>query len=183
MHRQKITELFRNYQSLAADAHEAEMVAATLAFVSEHPNCLLRSELVGHLTGSAWIVDLKRTQTLLTHHRKLDRWLQLGGHADGDPDLLAVAVREGKEESGLISLKVISEIPFDIDRHWIPERKGEPRHYHYDLRFMMEADPNEPLVVTHESNALKWIPLSLVPTLTREESITRMVRKTARLAV
>jgi 8-oxo-dGTP pyrophosphatase MutT (NUDIX family) len=115
---------------------------------------------------------------LLTHHRKLGKWLQLGGHADGDPDLLAVALREAREESGLARLRALSPAPFDVDRHWIPERKSEPAHWHYDLRFLIEADPDEPLVVTHESRDLAWIELAQVPALNPEESLQRMVRKT-----
>lgn len=158
------------------------MVADTIAFVEAHEDCLLRSCLTGHLTGSAWIVDATRTRTLLTHHRKLDKWLQLGGHADGDPDLLAVALREANEESGLTRLRAVSAEVFDVDRHWIPERKGEPAHYHYDLRFMIEADPDEPLVVTSESKDLVWVAVSEVTRLNAEESMARMVRKTLALS-
>ena len=156
------------------------MVAETIRFVEEHADCLMRSQLSGHLTGSAWIVNAARTQTLLTHHRKLDKWLQLGGHADGDPDLLAVAMREAREESGLTSVTPLSGEIFDVDRHLIPERKNEPEHYHYDLRFLFEADGDEPLVVTNESKDLAWVELAEVARLNPEESMLRMVRKTVR---
>ena len=155
------------------------MTADTIRFVEAHPDCFLRSQLSGHITGSAWIVDAARTRTLLTHHRQLDKWLQLGGHADGDPDVHAVAMREAREESGLTRLRLISEEPFDVDRHLIPERKGVPAHYHYDLRFMIEADPAEPLAISDESHDLAWVELSRVTSLNSEESMARMVRKTA----
>ena len=158
------------------------MLADTIHFVEAHENCLLRSCVPGHLTGSAWIVDRLRMRTLLTHHRKLDKWLQLGGHADGDPDLPAVALREAREESGLIRLRVVAGEIFDVDRHWIPERRNEPAHYHYDLRFMIEADPAEPLTVTSESKDLAWVDLAQVTALNPEESMARMVAKTAALA-
>jgi len=154
------------------------MAAATIHFVETQPDCLRRSCAPGHLTGSAWIVDPTRTRTLLTHHRKLDKWLQLGGHADGDPDLLAVALREAREESGLTRLRVVSPAIFDLDRHLIPARKTEPEHHHYDLRFLIEADPAEPLVVTHESKDLAWVAIADVTALNPEESMARMVRKT-----
>ncbi len=154
------------------------MTAETIRFVEAHPDCLLRTQLSGHLTGSAWVVNASRTRTLLTHHRKLDKWLQLGGHADGDPDLLAVALREAGEESGLTRLKAVTSEIFDLDRHWIPERKTEPAHWHYDLRFMIEADPGEPLIVTNESKDLAWVDVAAVTTLNPEESMARMVRKT-----
>ncbi len=154
------------------------MTVATLAFVTAQPDCLLRTCVPGHLTGSAWIVSPDRAQVLLTHHRKLDKWLQLGGHADGDPDLLAVAWREAREESGLADVRVTAREIFDLDRHWIPERKHEPGHFHYDLRFVFEADPREPLAITHESKDLAWVTLDRVTALNPEESMARMVRKT-----
>jgi 8-oxo-dGTP pyrophosphatase MutT (NUDIX family) len=161
------------------DAHEAAMVVDTIRFVETHADCLLRACGPGHLTGSAWVVDATRTRTLLTHHRKLDKWLQLGGHADGDPDLAAVALREATEESGLTRLRLISAELFDVDRHWIPARKADPGHYHYDLRFVIEADSSEPLTVTSESKDLAWVDISSVAALNPEESMLRMVRKSA----
>lgn len=156
------------------------MIADTIRFVEAHPDCFLRSQLSGHLTGSAWIVSPDRKHTLLTHHRQLDKWLQLGGHADGDPDLPAVAMREAQEESGLANLRAVSAVPFDVDRHLIPERKGVPAHYHYDLRFMIEADPAEPLIISSESHDLAWVEITRVTSLNAEESMARMVRKTLR---
>ncbi len=99
-----------------------------------------------------------RTRTLLTHHRTLDKWLQLGGHADGDPDLLAVALREGHagRESGLTRLRVrYRRRFFDLrPSTGFPERKTEPAHWHHDFRFMIEADPGEPLAVSDESRRI-----------------------------
>lgn len=178
MHRTDVLNLLRAHAARALEPHEAAMTAATIAFVEMCPDCLLRSCAPGHLTGSAWIVDPTRTRTLLTRHRKLDKWLQLGGHADGDPDLRAVALREAQEESGLTRLRVVSAAIFDVDRHLIPARKAEPEHYHYDLRFMIEADPAEPLVVTSESKNLAWVSVADVIALNPEESMARMVRKT-----
>lgn len=180
--REKVLKLLRDHAKEKLDAHEAEMTADTIRFVETREDCFLRSQLSGHLTGSAWIVSPDRTRTLLTHHRKLDKWLQLGGHADGDPDLLAVAMKEAREESGLTRLKAVSAAPFDVDRHLIPERKGVPEHFHYDLRFMIEADPAEPLVISHESKDLAWVEVTRVTSLNPEESMARMVRKTPRVA-
>lgn len=155
------------------------MTKETIRFVEAEEACLWRTCLPGHLTGSAWIVSPDRRRVLLTHHRKLGKWLQLGGHADGDPDLLTVALREAREESGLTRLRPLSAEPFDVDRHWIPERKTEPAHWHFDLRFLIEADPDEPLIVTHESKDLAWVEIARVAELNSEESMRRMVRKTA----
>ena len=178
MQRDAVLNLLRAHLRLALDPQEAAMGADILRFVGQHEDCLRRSCVPGHLTGSAWIVDPVRQRALLTHHRKLDKWLQLGGHADGDPDLLAVALREAREESGLTRLRVVSAAIFDVDRHVIPARKTEPEHYHYDVRFLIEADPAEPLTVTSESKDLAWVALAEVTTLNPEESMARMVRKT-----
>jgi 8-oxo-dGTP pyrophosphatase MutT (NUDIX family) len=178
MHCKAILSLLQAHASRAADAHEAAMVADTIAFVEAHEDCLLRSCEPGHLTGSAWIVSPDRTRTLLTHHHKLDKWLQLGGHADGEGDLLAASLREAREESGLTIVRALSPEIFDVDRHWIPPRKSDPGHYHYDVRFLFEADPAEPLAITSESKALAWVQLERVSSLNPEESMARMVRKT-----
>lgn len=172
-----VLALLRAHTALDLDRHEAAMAAEVIRFVETHPDALHRSCLPGHLTGSAWIVSPDRKRTLLTHHLKLDKWLQLGGHADGDGDLLAVALREAREESGLTRLRVVSPAVFDVDRHLIPARKTEPEHYHHDLRFMIEADPEEPLVISSESKNLAWVDLDRVAELNGEESMARMVRK------
>jgi 8-oxo-dGTP pyrophosphatase MutT (NUDIX family) len=178
MHRASVLALLAAHVSRAEPGAEAAALQEMLAFVRAEPECLERRCAPGHLTGSAWIVSPCRRRVLLTHHHKLDRWLQLGGHADGDGDLLAVARREAEEESGLAGLRVVSPAIFDVDRHWIPERPGQPGHFHHDLRFLLEGDPAETLRLTHESKALAWVELGAVAALNPEESIARLVRKT-----
>jgi 8-oxo-dGTP pyrophosphatase MutT (NUDIX family) len=173
-----VLALLRAHAALPLDPHEKAMTAEVIRFAESEPECLHRTCVPGHLTGSAWVVSPDRKRTLLTHHHKLDKWLQLGGHADGDGDLLSVALREAREESGLTRLRVVSGEVFDVDRHWIPERKTEPGHYHHDLRFMIEADPNEPLIISNESKDLAWVDINAVTSLNTEESMARMVRKT-----
>lgn len=180
MNRTDVLGLLRAHGALPLDPNEAAMTAAMIHFVEAHEDCFQRSCLVGHLTGSAWVVDPARTQVVLTHHRKLDRWLQLGGHADGDPDLLAVALREAREEAGLTRLHPLSVAPFDVDCHRIPARGATPEHWHYDLRFLIEADPAEPLIVSDESHDVAWVALGEVGRLNPSESMARMVRKTQR---
>ena len=141
----------------------------------------VRERLQGHFTGSAWVVNKMRTHTLLTLHRKLERWLQLGGHADGNENLLEVAMLEAKEESGLTSLRFVDPGIFDIDRHLIPEKGDIPEHFHYDVRFLIEAEMNEPLVISEESKELAWIPFDSVGYLVGQNpSILRMLEKTSR---
>jgi len=176
--RELVLTLLRAHAAKPLDAHEAAMAADMIRFVETHADCAERSLTIGHLTGSAWIVDRERKRTLLTHHRKLGRWLQLGGHADGDLNLLAVARREAEEESGLTRLHVVSEAVFDIDRHLIPERKTEPDHWHYDIRFVIEADPDEALLISDESHDLAWIEIARMADYNAEESMLRMARKT-----
>ena len=178
MHRRPLLSLLDAYQPAGADDAAARDRIA--AFVREHADCFERSLLVGHVTGSAWIVDASRTRCLLTHHRKLERWLQLGGHADGQTDVLKVAMREAREESGLASLRVVSASVFDCDVHWIPARGAEPGHSHHDVRFLLEADPAESLVVSEESKELAWVALGEVAALGADESVLRMVAKTPR---
>lgn len=156
------------------------MLRQLKAFVSANERCFERSLAIGHVTGSAWIVDLDRDYVLLTHHEKLDKWLQLGGHADGEPDILQVALREAREESGLEAISPISGKIFDVDVHCIPTRGSEPAHLHHDVRFLLEADRSLRLRITPESRALVWVRLSEVTQLTGEASITRMVAKTPR---
>lgn len=171
----------RAFAGATSEARDRELAEEFVRFAEAHPDCLLRSCVPGHFTGSAWVVDASRRRALLTHHRKLDKWLQLGGHADGEADLLAVALREAQEESGLKVVRAVRTEIFDIDRHLIPARKAEPEHWHYDVRFLIEADPAEPLVVTSESKDLAWVELAEVARLNPEESMVRMVGKTPAL--
>lgn len=180
MHRTLVLTQLKNHLARPLDSHEEAMTREIIRFVEEHADAFLRSCLTGHLTGSAWILSPDRTRTLLTHHRKLDKWLQLGGHADGQTDLREVALREAREESGLTRVRLLDDAVFDVDRHLIPERKGVPEHWHLDLRFLVEADPEEPLVVSDESHDLAWVSLEDVARLNPEESMLRMVRKTRR---
>ena len=134
---------------------QADVAGDFAALLEEGDRAFLRDRLDGHFTASAWLVDRTQQRVLLTHHRKLGIWVQLGGHADGDLDLRRVALREAEEESGLTGLVVDPEI-FDLDRHWIPERKDVGGHWHYDVRYVVRAGANEAFVVSDESHALAW---------------------------
>jgi 8-oxo-dGTP pyrophosphatase MutT (NUDIX family) len=154
------------------------MLRRTKDFVSANPACFDRTLSIGHVTGSAWIVSADRRHALLTHHRKLDMWVQLGGHSDGDPDTCAVATREALEESGLASIVLASPSIFDVDVHRIPERGAEPAHFHYDIRYLFEASRDEPFVVSEESLALAWVEIGKLVELGVDESVLRMAAKT-----
>ena len=157
---------------------EKEMIQRMINFIDAHENSMDQKLKAGHLTGSAWIVNKERTKALFTHHTKLGMWLQLGGHAEVEDETIKhTAIREAHEESGLQSVKLISEDILSVDIHLIPERKGFPDHLHYDVQFLFEADENENLVISGESNDLKWISLEDIPNYNNELSIRRMLEK------
>jgi 8-oxo-dGTP pyrophosphatase MutT (NUDIX family) len=167
----------------AVDARERAMADEVRAFVLVVDDCFERTHLAGHITASAWIVDEQREHALLTHHRKLNRWLQLGGHADGDSDVRRVALREATEESGLTVIRSAFAGIFDIDVHSIPARTNEPEHKHYDVRFAFIADRTTPLIVSDESHELAWRPLAELDRDGVDASVRRMARKTMLLGM
>lgn len=161
----------------AACPGEGGEAAAFARLLHDGADPFVRERLEGHFTASAWLVSADGRRVLLTHHRKLDRWLQPGGHADGDMDLARVALREASEESGLEGLRLEGGI-FDLDRHWIPPRKEVPGHWHHDVRYVVRAGASERFVVGPESHDLAWVPVVAVaadPGM--DPSIRRMARK------
>lgn len=156
--------------------HEADCVQRFEDFRLSAGPVFERTHVVGHFTGSAWVVGGDGRRTLLTHHRKLGLWLQPGGHADGDRDLARVALREAEEETGLRGL-IVEQAIFDLDRHLIPARAGEPAHWHYDVRYVVRAAAGEDFTVSGESHALAWRPIA---ELERDESIDGSIRRMAR---
>jgi 8-oxo-dGTP pyrophosphatase MutT (NUDIX family) len=172
-----LTRLDRALHDYAAQwPAECEAVTQFLQLLARGDAAFRRDCLPGHFTGSAWLVSADGARVLLTHHRKLDRWLQLGGHADGDTDSARVALREAQEESGLAGLRPEGGL-FDIDRHLIPARAAEPAHWHFDLRYVVRAD-DETFVVSDESHALAWRPVAALFTDPQADaSMQRMARK------
>ena len=159
-----------------ARAWNTAVLGQFLEFASAQQNCCERTLTIGHFTGSAWLVSADGRRVLLTHHRKLHRWLQLGGHADGNGDLAQVALREAEEESGLSDLRVEPGV-FDLDRHLIPARNDEPEHWHYDVRFVVHVGAGEDFVVGPESHDLAWREITeLVNDAHADESVRRMAR-------
>ena len=175
MHRNALLRLLGAHQPF--DRAETIHLENFLRFVRNHPACFERTLAIGHVTGSAWITDPARERVLLLHHRKLDRWFQPGGHADGDPDVRAVALREASEETGL-AVRLAQDVIFDVDIHCIPANAREAAHDHYDVRFWFTANPTVPLAVNSEAKALAWVPLAEVGRYNSEDSMARMVAKT-----
>jgi 8-oxo-dGTP pyrophosphatase MutT (NUDIX family) len=145
-------------------------------FVRNHEDCFERHLEIGHITASAFIFDSQNKKTLLLHHKKLNKWLQPGGHCDGERDTLSVAIKEVFEETGLL-IENLGQNAFDLDIHTIPENKGVPEHEHFDVRYLLIADSTVPLVQNHETNQLKWVDLSEMENYTTEESLVRMKNK------
>ncbi len=149
--------------------------AEILAFVDAHPDALVRTCLTGHLTGSALVVHDDRERMLLMLHAKLGRWLQPGGHADGEGHLAAVALREAREETGIEGLRVAVP-PVDCDVHVIPARPGEPEHRHLDVRYVVLAPPDAVAVGNDESHQLRWVDLATLDELAGDDSLRRLAR-------
>ncbi len=159
------------------------MVARSRRFVAQHQNCFDRSLSAGHVTGSAWVVNPSRTHALMLHHRKLDRWFQPGGHADGDHDIIRVALKETSEESGvdIENIRLVSDDIFDVDVHTIHPNMHDERHQHFDIRFLLEIDDSIPIPGNDESHQIGWIPLARVSHFNHARSLHRMVQKIRRM--
>jgi len=159
-----------------------------VTFLKDHTDALERTCVPGHITGSALVVNPNFDRVLLTLHAKLGKWLQLGGHADGDSDVAAAALREAREESGRSEVEflpweqggtwgITSPTAFDCDIHQIPARGDQPSHLHYDIRYLCVLDDALPLRITHESKDLRWVKLEDAFTLTQEASMIRQFEK------
>jgi 8-oxo-dGTP pyrophosphatase MutT (NUDIX family) len=159
---------------------ENAIKARFINFVEANADCFERHLEIGHITASAFIIDPNCKKVLLIHHKKLNKWLQPGGHCDGETDTLSVALKEVSEETGLVIENLGQEI-FDLDIHTIPTHKDIPQHEHFDVRYLLIADSNIPLVQNHETNQLKWIDLDEMSEYTNEESMLRMKSKVVNL--
>ncbi len=166
----------------AYDADEENHRRKIIAFIERNwQQWWKRSTLEGHITASAWVLNANRSHALLLHHAKLDCWVQPGGHVDdSDTSVSAGALREALEETGLASLALAGQSLFDVDIHSIPERKNEPAHLHYDLRYLIISG-NTSVTISGESLGARWIPLAELTQPSIERSISRMAEKTLRM--
>ncbi len=171
-----LTKLLNDYQP--GNQLEAGYKWRILEFLAKHQhNAYNRELLVGHITASAFLINSDASKFLLMHHKKIDRWLQPGGHCDGEIDVLNTAIKEAQEESGVEDIKAVSNQIYDIDIHPIPAYKDVPSHEHFDVRFLLQTVSSDEFVKNNESLELRWIdfdsniPLNLTP------SIFRMIEK------
>lgn len=174
MKKNKLKTLLQKYKPTDSEVHIKERM---LVFLDKYEDCFERSLQIGHFTASCWLLNKDETKALLMHHTKLDSWLQLGGHCDGDSDVLAVAIKEAQEESGIEHIVPFSEAIFDIGIHTIPARKNEPEHDHYDVRFLLKVASDEAVVQNRESKELRWIGKDPAELPTDALSVTRMFYK------
>jgi 8-oxo-dGTP pyrophosphatase MutT (NUDIX family) len=184
MSRWPLLSMLAHYRDVFPD--EADVVDRICALVHGHADCFDRTCRPGHITAAAWILSADRQRVLLTHHRKLNRWLQLGGHTDGQWQVEEAALREAREESGLTRFEFLPiegvVMPFDLDVHVIPARYNEQgeliedAHEHHDIRFLLVARDGA-IQVSDESHDVRWYTPQEVRELTDEESVLRMLEK------
>ena len=179
MHRNQLLQLLENYEPTSEEQIYKDRM---IDFLKKHEDAFERSLSIGHFTASAWLVSNDGTQALLMHHSKLDGWVQLGGHCDGDSDVLAVAIKEAQEESGINSIEPMSSEIFDIDIHTIPANSKEAEHEHFDVRFILQVTSDEQFVQNRESKELRWIGLDKSEMPTEQRSVVRIFDKWKRLA-
>lgn len=201
MHRSDIIDSIRHYQTFLASGkqphksfrleEELDIINKFMMFIESTPDCFDRTCAAGHITGSAMVVSQNFENVLLTLHGKLNKWLQLGGHSDGNSRTHEVSLREVEEESGVQPIKIFEPmrflsdavdlpsrpLPFDFDYHFIPARKTEPEHIHYDVRYIVMADDRIPPVMSDESHDLKWMPITAARGVTDERSMHRQFDK------
>lgn len=177
MHRNDLLNLLRNYRTRHMD--EVAYVRQAIAYIEQNEDVFERAAPV-HVTASAWVVSPDREKVLLMHHRKYGHWFQLGGHADGDPDVINVALKECAEETGVdpTHIKLIDSAIFDVDLHDVPRIGQVQAHGHIDIRFVVEIDDSIDIPGNNESHEVKWIPLYEILHYNNFRSTYRMLEKT-----
>lgn len=181
MHRRELLIMLKRYRSRFMD--EVAYVKSAIQYIEHHANIFDRELLPAHVTGSAWVVSPDRQSVLLLHHRKHGQWFQPGGHADGDTDIVRVALRECAEETGLRpdDIRLVNSSIFDVDIHTIPRMGETTQHEHIDIRFVVEVDDRLTIPGNNESNAITWLPLYHVLSYNHNRSTFRMLEKTRRM--
>lgn len=175
-HRKYLLDLLKKYKP--HPGIEELHYLNTVNFIQNYQSCFERSLLPGHIVGSAIVVDESRKKVLLMNHKKLNMWIQFGGHSDGNPNTLEVAKRELEEESGIKDYNLLTEDIFDIDVHKIPERGEEPEHLHYDIRFIMEVAKDIKFQKQEsEVNDIKWFSIDELSDLIDCDVNDRLQRK------
>lgn len=166
----------------AYNESQAQQQQEILKACDAHSDILLRDCFPGHLTASALVVDHDCEKVLLHHHAKLGRWLQFGGHCDGDGNLAHVAWRECCEESGIDDLWIMPQV-IDVDIHGIPPLGDEPEHKHLDIRFMVFVDGSCRPVASNESKEVRWFDFEELSSLETDDSVLRLAKLAKELEI
>ena len=135
-----------------------------LDFLQKNPDAFYRTNRIAHMTASAWVVNPARNRVLMVYHNIYDSWSWTGGHADGEEDLAAVALRELREETGVRSARLLSEEIFSLESLTVDghEKRGAyvPSHLHLNVTYLLEADDQDPLTICEEENSgVRWFTL------------------------
>ncbi|MFF5963558.1 NUDIX hydrolase [Streptomyces collinus] len=153
---------------------QTDLRQAYLDHLAEHPDGLWKACHAGHITASALVIDPEGGRVLLTLHRKLQMWLQMGGHCEpGDATLAAAALREATEESGVPGLSLLPGGPVRLDRHPIPP----PCHCHFDVQYAALAPPDAAHAISDESLDVRWFGYEEVADVA-DESVVRLLEAT-----
>lgn len=181
--RNLILDLLTNFQTF--DKNEERSRLKIIEFVKTQEKCFDNNFKLGHITGSALVVDTNFKHTLLNYHRKLNKWLQFGGHSDSHFNPIEVAFREAREESGLKSLLFIPEFKniFGVDIHPIPKYGDMLLHHHYDIRIILTADKKEPFIISSESKDLKWFTLKQAQRINSQPAFLRLLSKAQNISI
>lgn len=161
---------------------EAADKEAILYAIRNCDNLLTRENPLAHITSSGYIVNKDRTKVLMIYHNIYNSWSWTGGHADGDEDLLYVAIKEAKEETGIKNIKEISEKIFSLDVLPVPahikKEKNIASHLHLSVAYLLEADENDELTIKEDENSgVKWIPINEVSKYSTEEDMIKLYEK------
>ncbi len=183
---EQIRKTLHNHQPV--DEKESQDVATALSLMNVHANLLNMNCEIGHFTGSALVVNPRKNQFLLHYHKKLHKWLQFGGHPDFETDLLQVALRETREETGLTDLqcypKASSKSPIDVDIHTIPQKGDQPEHVHIDFRYVLATNEPEKIEIAEgESQEMRWFNFDVLTEVEGivDQSLLRMIQKVKKL--
>lgn len=172
MHRKQFLQSITSYATKNPTCEHAKQI---IEFVERNPLCFDRDFEPGHITGSAWIINPDNTKCLLTLHKKLNMWLQLGGHVEGETNILLAALREAREESGIVDIEPVTTEIFDVDIHYVAIPNQIP-HYHYDIRYLLQAN-TEDITISDESDDLAWFTKDELIKMQLNDSVKNMLEK------